>query len=144
MRREDVFSVRELRLSHPQAPHHELPLRRGVPISVGKKDIVASPGMGRRGSQKQPELFPRGQYVFVSIPGDEWGNKVRVLVRGALKDIESRSGGRGVSALTTVTFREVSEKREGKYVDNLIEAIRDSTYAVCDVTGGIRVKPILS
>jgi len=138
VRRDDPFDLKELRLSHTQAAYFDIPLVSGTPAAVGRDEITASQGLGHKSAPKETELFPVGPYIFVSIPGDEWGNRVHSRIRAALRDLEKHLGrGQEKKVLDTMTYQQVSEKREGKYVDNLVEAISKSTYVVFDVTSGI-------
>ena len=71
------------------------------------------------------------------MPGDAWGKSVKNRISSALNRLTSApSGLLDNSPLQVVTFREVSQRRTGRYLQNLIEAIKGAQYVVFDATGG--------
>lgn len=139
VRREEPFLPDSFRLSNLQSVFFDLPIKTNEPVTVTREDIAnAVLGFPHRPPKDQVDLFPGGPYIFVSISGDTWGLSVQKRIRNAISNIERNIARLHDSTGTaTVTFREVQEKREGKYVENLLDAISGAAYAVIDVTGGI-------
>ena len=139
VRREEPILPDTFSLSNLQAVFFDLPIRQNEPIIVTKEDINSAVlGFPHRPAKNQAGLFPDGPYIFVSISGDNWGLTVQKRIRNAVTKIDRNIAGlQDARSMATVTFREVQEKREGKYVDNLLDAIRGANYVVLDVTGGI-------
>jgi hypothetical protein len=125
-------------LSPTLAPRFGLKLTSGPPFKMDRANVEKQiESASHVYAKQQGELFGTEPYLFLSIPGDGWGRSVKGRILAALQRIQSpASTTLGEDRLKLVTFQEVSQWKPGKYLDNLIHALKHSQYVIFDITGG--------
>jgi hypothetical protein len=140
IRRQKKSLMRAFEMSATLAPLFGLRLTGGNPINLDVQRVSREVALEHNFAAKdQKELFPPQGYVFLSIPGDSWGKSVRSRIVSALGRLRLTSSPAGIldnTPLEVITFREVSQRKTGRYLDNLVEAIRNAQYIILDATGG--------